>query len=322
MEFEKPNIIVSKCLEFDSCRWDGVMISSPLISILKDYVEFIPVCPEVEIGLSVPRKSIRIVLMGEVAHLIQNETSLDVTDEMNSFCSIFLDSLQNVDGFILKDQSPSCGIGDVKIYPSTEKVSPLPGKKDGFFGSAVKKKFGHLAIENEGRFNDFATREHFLTKLFIFARFRKVYSEKRLKDLVNFHWQIKFQLMAYNQSAMKKMGRIVANHEQLHSLEVFELYKSLLFKTFSKIPRYTSNINVLLHGLDCFSKEIALKEKEYFLDAIEKYRANKVPLSFCITLINSWIVRFDEKYLREQSFFNPYPEELNQITDEGRGRGK
>ncbi len=320
-EFVTPRVVVSKCLEFASCRWNGMMVSSHEVRALKPVVEFIPVCPEVEVGLGVPRKPIRLVESDNTIRLVQTETGADISPQMANFTETFLDNLKDVDGFILKDRSPSCGSKDVKVYPSIGKVSTLRGNENGFFGGPVVERFGHLAVENEGRLNNFTIREHFFTKLFMIADFKIVANEMKMKSLVNFHSRNKLLLMAYNQSVMREMGKVVANHHKNAMNDVFNEYRGLIYRAFGKIPRYTSVINVLMHALGYFSKELSSGEKAYFLDTLEQFRSNRVPLSVCNGILKSWIVRFDEKYLKEQTFFEPYPEQLIEITDSGKGRG-
>ena len=320
-KFVTPRVVVSKCLEFASCRWNGMTISSHEVRALKPVVEFIPVCPEVEVGLGIPRKPIRLVESDNTIRLIQSETDADITDDMENFTKTFLDKLVDVDGFILKDRSPSCGNKDVKVYPSIGKVATLRGNENGLFGGPVVERFGHLAVENEGRLNNFSIREHYFTKLFTIADFRMVANEMKMKGLVDFHSRNKLMLMAYNQSVMREMGKIVANHDRNAVKDVFYSYRKLLYRSFEKMPRITSVINVLMHALGYFSRELSSGEKAFFLDSMERYRNNKVPLSVCTAILKAWIIRFDEKYLANQNFFEPYPEQLVEITDSGKGRG-
>lgn len=138
-EFVKPKVVVSKCIEFDHCRYNGDMISSPIVAKLKDYVDFLPVCAEVEIGLGIPRSSVRIILENGEYRLIQPSSGKDVTEDMKAFCTNFLDSVGEVDGFILKFRSPSCGLKDVKVYPSVSKSGAIE-KTSGYFGGEVLKR--------------------------------------------------------------------------------------------------------------------------------------------------------------------------------------
>jgi uncharacterized protein YbbK (DUF523 family) len=169
----RPKVFVSRCLGFDTCRWNGVTIQNRFVEKLKTYVDFIHECPEVEVGLGVPRSPVRIVLKDDVEHLIQLDTQRDVTQDMCSFSKRVLDSVEGVNGFILKDRSPSCGIKDVKVYSGIDKNNSIR-RTSGLFAQAVLSRFPGLAIETEGRLSNFTIREQFLTKLFSQARFRSI----------------------------------------------------------------------------------------------------------------------------------------------------
>jgi uncharacterized protein YbbK (DUF523 family) len=168
-EFVKPQVFISKCLGFAKCRYNGLTIPDEFVTNLKPHVDFHPVCPEVEIGLGIPRDPIRIVSIKKKLHLVQPATGKDLTEEMTDFSTSFLNSLKTVDGFLLKNRSPSCGIKDVKVYPGTGKVASI-ARDSGFFGAAVLEKFPFSAIEDEGRLKNYRIREHFLTKLFTLAQ--------------------------------------------------------------------------------------------------------------------------------------------------------
>jgi uncharacterized protein YbgA (DUF1722 family)/uncharacterized protein YbbK (DUF523 family) len=318
----KPVVVISKCIEFARCRYNSAIISSNVVKVLKEFVEFIPVCAEVEIGLGIPRDPIRIVKKNEELKLMQSSTGLDITNKMNSFAEEFLTSLDHVDGFILKYKSPSCGTLHTPYLASTQKGAAKVGNGPGLFGKAVKTFFPKLPIENEGRLHNFRIREHYFTKLYTIARFRKVKESKKMHDLIQFQAHNKFLFMAYDQAIMKKMGRLVANPEKKSFNEVLKEYEEFLFDLIAYPPKYTSNINVLMHMLGYFKKKLDSKEKAYFLDELEKYRAGWIPLFVMTNLLKSWIVRFDEEYLKSQSFFQPFPEKLMRfdLKDTWRGR--
>lgn len=319
VEYSKPVIVVSKCLGFSACRYNGVTIYDEFVNMLKKYADFRPICPEVEIGLGVPRNPVRVVSINNSLRLIQPSTNIDLTETMNNFAYSFLNSIDEIDGFILKSRSPSCGIKDVKIYPSKEN-SMVIGKGSGFFGLAVIDRFPNLPVEDEGRLTNFRIREHFLTKIFTFAKFREIKSSKSMKQLVKFHSESKMLLMSYNQKEMRMLGRIVANFEKKSIDVLIKEYEEHLLSAFKQIPKYTSNINVLMHGLGYFSDNLSHEEKAFFLDILEKYRLGKVPLSVPLSILRSYIVRFKQEYLIQQNFFRPYPEELIEISDSGKGR--
>lgn len=309
-EFIKPIVIVSKCLGFDHCRYNGNIINDDFVEKLKGFVEFKPVCAEVEIGLGVPREPVRVVNINGEIRLIQSATGLDLTEKMQDFANSFLNSVTEVDGFILKSRSPSCGIKDCKVYSGTEKGSAVLKRSWGFFGKAVLDKFPHLAIEDEGRLNNDKIREHFLTKLYAFSNFRKVKNSNSTQELVKFHTENKLLFMAYNQKEMRELGKIVANLKKKAFSDIITDYEQHFFRVFSQIPRYVSNINVLMHGLGYFSDRLSHEEKAFFLDSLERYRSGKVPLSVPLAVLSSLIVRFKEEYLSKQTYFEPYPENL------------
>ncbi len=178
-KFVKSNVIVSKCISFEACRYNGLIIKSDFVEKLEDHVDFYPVCPEVEIGLGIPRDPIRIIEVEGKLRLYQPATGLDITNEMKKFIDEYLDETDDIDGFILKNRSPSCGIKAVKVYQGFGNSKTK--SRAGFFGNAVLERFPYLAIEDEGRLRNLKIRENFLTKLYILADFRKVKESKSLK---------------------------------------------------------------------------------------------------------------------------------------------
>ncbi|NIQ05425.1 MAG: DUF523 domain-containing protein, partial [Candidatus Korarchaeota archaeon] len=149
-EFDTPKVVLSKCIEFEKCRYDGRMVSSDFVKKLIPHVDFIPVCPEVEIGLGTPRNTLRIVSVDTELRLVQPATGLDVTEKMRSFADDFLNSLPEVDGFILKNRSPTSAFKDARVYSSAKRGSAVISKGPGLFGNAVLQRFPYLAIEDEG----------------------------------------------------------------------------------------------------------------------------------------------------------------------------
>lgn len=317
--FTKPNLIVSRCLEFAACRYDGQKIQDKFIASLKKHVNFKTVCPEVEIGMGIPREPIRIVETKGERKLLQPATGKDFTNKMVRYSNKTLEDIGDTDGFILKSRSPSCGISDTKIFSGLEKAPSL-GKSTGFYGGAVLEKYSHLAVEDEGRLTNYNIRENFLTKLYTLADFRKLKKTPSIKKLTNFHANNKYLFMAYNQTRMRNMGRIAANLEK-HPLEkVIADYEQELWLLLSKAPRQSSIINALEHIFGYFKKQLKATEKKYYANLIGKYRDKKIPLSSLQVLLNSWIVEYNQEYLADQTFFEPFPEELVTVLDSGKGR--
>tara|TARA_B100000029_G_scaffold212825_1_gene210850 strand:- start:12131 stop:13117 length:987 start_codon:yes stop_codon:yes gene_type:complete len=306
----KPRIVVSKCLEFDACRYNGEKILDQLINQLANYVEFIPICPEVEIGLGVPRAPIRLVKEQGNIRLKQPVTKKDLTTKMDKFAESFLSQLKAIDGFILKGRSPSCGIKDVKVYPSIEK-SPMAFKDVGIFANHVKKIYPNYPKEEEGRLTNQFLREHFLTSIFTLSSFRELLQYPTPVSLINFHARNKYLLMTYNQKLMREMGKLVSSQKNLGLKFVLGKYQKLLRLVFRKQPRKVANINTYMHVLGYFSEKLKSSEKAFFLDTLTKFRNGIVPLSVLNNLSWSWIIRFDVDYLKKQTFFRPFPEELS-----------
>lgn len=312
-EFVRPKVVVSRCLGFDHCRYNGGIISSPIVANLMEYVDFLPVCPEVEIGLGIPRGPVRIILENGGQRLVQSTSGKDITEAMKAFCTDFFSSTGEIDGFLLKYRSPSCGIKNVKVYQTAALKSAVIGKSSGYFGGAVLREFPYLPVEDEGRLRNARIKEHFMTRIFMLAAFRNVKSEGRMRDLVTFHTENKYLLMVYNQEELRKLGAIVANKERENFQELVSEYEKHLYSVLSRPPRYTSSINVLMHAFGHFSEQLSSQEKELFFGWIQKYRNGKASLCPATNIIRSWAVRFEDQYLVNQTFFEPYPEGLMEV---------
>ncbi len=318
----KPRIVVSKCLGFDACRYNGEKLKDDFLENLQPFVDYVFVCPEVEIGLGVPRDPIRLVSQSrdkERPQLVQPATGRDVTGEMSDFSARFLKGLSRIDGFVLKGKSPSCAIKDAKLYSHPES-GPAFARGPGLFGAEVLKGFPGAAVEDEGRLKNLHLREHFLTRVFTSARFRRLMESSRIADLVEFHSRHKMLLMAYHQEEMRHLGRLVANPHKLPAAQIFPEYGEGLSRAFRQPPRYNSNINVLMHAFGYVSKELGSSEKAHFLDTLDRFRQKQVPLVVPATLLGSWIRRFRVEYLASQLYFEPFPVELVTPRDSGRGR--
>ncbi|MCM8783298.1 MAG: DUF523 and DUF1722 domain-containing protein [Candidatus Omnitrophica bacterium] len=317
--FPKPNIFISKCLGFANCRWNGEIIPDIFVEKLKPFVSYTTTCPECEIGLGVPRDPIRIVFKKDVYRLMQLNTGRDVTREMNEFSLDYLGSLEEIDGFILKDRSPSCGIKEVKVYPSLDSSASFK-KSSGFFGKAVLNHFPHSAIETEARLTNLGIREHFLTRIFTFARFRNMSSGFKIKNLVQFHTENKFLLMMYSQKELKLMGNIVANRQKNLPQRVFKNYQEALYRALNKKPTFSAAVNVLMHGLGYFTKVLKPEEKRFFLNTLEEYRREQIPLSVPLSILHAYALRHNTSYISQQTFLEPFPRALLETRDTSKGR--
>ena len=312
-DFVTPTVVVSRCIEIEPCRYNGLKIASDFVKQLIPHVNLIPVCPEVEIGLGTPRDALRIVMKEDKMKLIQPKTGLDFTEKMDAFVNSFLDSLPEVDGFILKGRSPTSAIKDAKRYSGPNPGDALRGKGPGFFGMAVLERFSHLAIGDEGRLRNPNIKSNFLTKLYTLAKFRDVKRSKSSKDVLNFHSENKLLLKAYNEKEMRILGRIVAKRDQYNIVKLITDYEKHLLQALKRAPRCGSQINVLMNSMGYFSKSLSGEEKEFFLKSLDDYKSGVIPLSVLMGISTSWLLRFKDDYLLSQSFFEPYPKELVDI---------
>jgi uncharacterized protein YbgA (DUF1722 family)/uncharacterized protein YbbK (DUF523 family) len=317
----RPRVVISKCIEHGYCRYDGSQAKSPFVKELDKYIDIITVCPEVEIGLPVPREAIRIIKDQNQYKLISSRSGLDVSKKMDEFADGFKKryALENIHGFILKSRSPSCGVKDVKVYKTIGKSASMGEKTSGFFGGAILDFFESIAIEDEGRLTNYNIREHFLTRIYTMAAYDKVLEKQSMKVLIEFHSSHKYLLMAYHQKYQKILGKIVANHEKKAIDEVIKDYLFILKKALAKPLRRGANINMLMHLFGYFKRELSKDEKAYFLDILEQYSDKKVPFSVPLSIIYTWVIRFQEPYLIDQIIFRPYPKGMLDVTDSGKG---
>jgi len=213
----RPKVVISRCIEYENVRWNAQIVRSEFVEALIPHVEAITICPEVGIGLGVPRETLRLVKTGSSVRLIQPTTGEDYTEKMFEFIGDFLSDLAEVDGYILKSRSPTSGLRGVKIYPSIGKV-PHIERGSGIFGGIVKERFGHLALEDEGRLRNGKIREHFLRKLYTLARFREARSWGTFQSLLRFHTENKL-LRARREKNMREMGLVPST--QVLSQKIF-----------------------------------------------------------------------------------------------------
>jgi uncharacterized protein YbgA (DUF1722 family)/uncharacterized protein YbbK (DUF523 family) len=319
--FARPRVLVSKCLGFDSCRYDGSIIKDPYLPNLARHVQVTTVCPEVEIGLGTPRETLRLVRLEGSDRLLQPATGRDLTGKMQRFTRAFLAKAAEPDGIIMKGRSPSCGLTDARIYGPGDRAPALE-RGAGLFGRAVRDRFPGIPVVDEGRLKNFTLREHFFTALFTFATFRTLKARPTMGKLVAFHSDHKMLLMAHSEKHLRIMGRLVANPDRRPLPKVIEGYEEHLRRALARAARFTSNINVLMHALGYFSRGLGAREKAHFLDLLEQYRSGAVPLSVPVGLLRSLVIRFEEAYLERQTFLEPFPRDLVEITDSGKGRNR
>jgi uncharacterized protein YbgA (DUF1722 family)/uncharacterized protein YbbK (DUF523 family) len=298
------------------------VVESPFVALLGEWADYELVCPEVGIGLGVPRDPIRLVGTPVSPRLVQPSTGRDLTLDMEQFARAFLGGLTEVDGAVLKFRSPSCGTSDVKVHVSAENPASA-GRRAGLFGEAVLSRFSGTPVIHEGRLLNMAMREHFFTAVFTLAKFRMAAEAcaktGRAGPLVDFHASAKLLLMGMNMQEERRLGRITADAGRRLRDSLAE-YREGLGRALSRPARSGPVTNVLLHAMGYFKDLLGPAEKALFLDCLEGYRAGRLPLSSCQSVLRAWNARFGVAWLAQQMFFEPFPPALTALEDSGRGR--
>ncbi|MDQ7786230.1 MAG: DUF523 and DUF1722 domain-containing protein [Thermodesulfovibrionales bacterium] len=308
---EKIKIGISSCLLGEEVRYDGGHQHDRYVTdTLGTYFDWISVCPEVEYGLPVPREAMRLVGDPSAPRLLTIRTGVDHTDGMLIWAEKKMKQLEkyNLCGFIFKSRSPSSAIGGVKIYTESG-ISSNKGK--GIFGNAFMKRFPLLPVIDDGRLHDPQLRENFIESVFVYKRWQEFLNKKgAARDLINFHTRHKLLILAHSQKHFRELGRMVARITEQEA-EAFRVqYIALLMEGLHLFATPKKNTNVLLHIAGYFKKYLSPEEKSELLAVIGNYQKGFVPLIAPIILINHYVRKFDEPYLKTQYYLNPHPLEL------------
>lgn len=309
----RPRVVVSECLGFRPTRYDGNIIYDEIVEVLKKFADLIPVCPEVGIGLGIPRNPLVLTRNGDDVCLVDTKTGEDFSRRMNEFAHSFIADLKDVDGFLMKSKSPSCGVGDAKVYG---KGWAVVGRSDGIFTKLMREAFPLLPIESEKRLLKYEIRRNFFTKIFSIADLRETLSGARMGELVEFHRRNKYVLMLYSPHLLKKLGRLVAERDQREPQELKREYGRAFLEALSRNPGRGSYANVFMHLYSHVKENLVEKERKYILALIEGYRMRRVLLKTLIAYFRGFIYRLGNEYLAEQRFIDPYPEELEQMRED------
>ena len=309
---EEPiRIGVSACLLGREVRYDGGHKRDAfLVETFGHYVQWVPVCPEVEIGLGIPRPTLRLERHGADVRLMMPKTGGDHTDAMRSYAGKRVAALAEDDlcGYILKKDSPSCGMERVKVYGT----STIPSKSGrGLFAEALMQRFPNLPLEEEGRLNDPPLRENFVERVFAYRRVRSLFGGRwTLGDLVAFHTAHKLQLMAHSPKTYEQLGRLVANAKGVARAALRDSYESQFMLGLAALATRQRHTNVLQHMAGYFKKQLGDDDKHELQSVIDDYRRGLVPLVVPITLIRHYVRRFNVEYLQGQMYLAPHPKEL------------
>ncbi len=302
---------VSSCLLGEKVRYDGGhKLDRFLNDTLGQYVEYVPVCPEYECGLPVPREAMHLEGDPENPRLVTIKTKQDKTDQMTRWARRRVAELEkeNLSGFIFKSKSPSSGMERVKVY--NDKGMPSQNGV-GMFARIFMEHFPLLPVEEEGRLHDPVIRENFIERIFALFRWRQAMAKSRSRrSLIEFHTRHKLLLFAHNEQRYREMGRLVARAKDVPLKDLLEKYQVQLLEVLKLKTTPKKNANVLMHIMGYFKEHLSSDEKKELLDVIELYKSGSVPLIVPVTLVNHYVRKYHEPYLEEQAYLNPHPVEL------------
>ncbi|MCP3700381.1 MAG: DUF523 and DUF1722 domain-containing protein [Aliivibrio sp.] len=302
---------ISSCVNGESVRFDGGHKSNKFASkILAPYFTYVPICPEVGSGMSVPRPTIRLITNEERIALVDSkDASIDFTDSMVEFSQKTVDRLKETEmcGYIVCANSPSCGMERVKVYSKNSATKSGVG----LYTQILMKEMPWLPVEEDGRLNDPILKENFITRVFcLHDLYQSMEGEPTAGRIVAFHSRYKYTLMSHSTAGYKELGRLVAKIAEYDIKEFFTLYRTQLMQTMSIRATRKNNTNVLMHLQGYFKKELDSPQKQALAQLIQEYNQGILPLLSPITLIKHYLSLHNNDYLKQQSFLDPYPQEL------------
>jgi uncharacterized protein YbgA (DUF1722 family)/uncharacterized protein YbbK (DUF523 family) len=308
---EKIRIGVSTCLLGEAVRYDGGHAYDRYVpETLGQYMEFVPVCPEMEAGFGVPREPVRLVGNPASPRLMMVKTKQDLTDTMTAWARRRVKELEKEDlcGFIFKSKSPSSGMERVKVY--TEKGMPVK-KGVGLFAKAFMEHFPLIPVEEEGRLHDPHLRENFIERIFTLNRWRQTLKGKKSPGtLVAFHTRHKLLILSHSNKHYREMGKLVAQTKGKKISEIYAQYEALLMEALRLKATFKKNTNVLQHMMGYFKKQLTADEKQELLEVINDFHSGLVPLIVPVTLFKHYVRKFGQPYLKDQVYLSPHPTEL------------
>jgi uncharacterized protein YbgA (DUF1722 family)/uncharacterized protein YbbK (DUF523 family) len=305
----RPLIAVSSCLLGQEVRFDGGHKRDTwIIGPLGEFFEYRPICPEVAIGLGIPRPPIHLTGDPEAPRAVGvKDPSVDVTDQLEAFARQTVPQLQDVSGYILKSKSPSCGMERVKLY------GQHGGQKKtvGIHARVIMQALPNLPVEEEGRLNDPVLRENFVNRVLVYRRWQD-FRKQRLtaKGLVDFHAAHKYLVMAHSQAAYRRLGKLLSNLKGVHLPAVAEAYITELMAALKRRCNRKHHVNVLQHIMGYLKKRLEGEDKSELLEAIETYRRGEVPLIVPIFLLRHHFRHHPDPYMDSQWYLDPYPAAL------------
>jgi len=310
-EQSKIRIGISSCLLGKKVRYDGGHKHDRyLTDTLGQYFEWTPVCPEIEIGMSVPRETIRLFGDPEAPKLIGHKSNKDYSSTMNAWADKRMEALAKLElcGYILKKDSPSCGMTRVRVYAE----SGMPSRNGiGIYARKLLQRFPLLPVEEEGRLNDPQLRENFIERVFAYRRLRHLMdSNPKTKDVISFHTAHKLTLLSHGRQHYQKLGQLTAQAGRLPIKDLMLRYAELFMTTLQFKATTAKHSDVLYHIIGYFKKKIDSDDKQELVSTIENFRKGLIPLIVPLTLIKHHLRRHPDNWLAMQVYLNPYPDEL------------
>lgn len=305
---------VSSCLLGARVRWDGQHKKDAfLVDELARFVEWLPVCPELEVGMGVPRETVRL-LRGPRGgtRLVGSDTGADWTARMNAFAEARVKKLPELCGYILKAKSPSCGMERVNLYPDDGGPRAMPTKEGvGLFAATLMRVRPNLPVEEEGRLNDARLRENFIERVFAYARLQALWRQPwKLGALVAFHTAEKMVLLAHHTEGYRALGRLVAEGKRRSPAALRDEYEALFMATLRKLATRGRHANVLQHMLGHLRGRLETRDRDELAGLIDEYRQGLLPLIVPVTLLRHHLGRVQVPTLAGQTYLAPHPKEL------------
>ena len=302
---------ISRCLLGDEVRFDGGHKQDHFLTdVLGPYVEWVPVCPEVEAGLGTPREAMRLVGHPQHARLVTIKSGTDHTKELVTMTGKRLEELNDLDlsGYVFKKDSPSCGTQRVRIYNE----HGMPSRNGvGLFAQCFIAKFPLIPVEEEGRLCDPGIRENFIERVFCYRRLQDLVRNGITRQaVVRFHTIHKYLLLSHSQPHYQQLGRLVGQAQQYRPRELAMKYGELFMKALVVKATVRKHVNVLQHILGYFKNRLTPHEKVELLGVIDDYHRGLTPLIVPLTLVKHYAKIFDVGYIRDQVYLNPHPKEL------------
>lgn len=302
---------VSQCLLGEQVRFDGGHKRNRyLTDVLSEYVEFHPVCPEVAIGLGVPRKPIRLVVMGDETRVrgIENP-DLDFTAALVAQAELAVAQMPDICGYVFMQKSPSCGVFGMKRYYPNGFSADSAGR--GAYAKRLIELMPLLPVEEAGRLNDAGLRDNFLTRVFAYHDFKtRVASAPTAKKLIDFYSRYKYQVMAHHVPSYFSIGRYLANLAVRDIFTSSDEFFRLFMEALAHHATRKGNTNAIMHLRGYLKQHLDTRDKQELSQLIESYKAGRVPLVVPLTLLKHHLLKLDNPYLKAQTFWAPHPEPL------------